>query len=96
MSFSVSRDGGAFEWAGSSLFSVFAQMSNLWNLGMYRTIFDILRFNAFALDLLDLEETDELHALSISTYLDMHNYSQEFRDNYLIVRTFEGGADGSL
>src|SRR5271170_806577 len=85
MSFSLSRDGGQFEWAGSSLRAVFSQMSNLWNAGMYRTIFDILRFNAFAIDLLDMEETDELRALSISTYLDEHNYSQVFRDNYLIA-----------
>ena len=85
MSFSVSRDQGQFEWAGSSLLTVFAQVSNLWNPGMYRTILDILRFNTFAADLLDLEETDELRALSISTYLNRHNYSRDFRDNYLIV-----------
>jgi len=53
---------------------------------MYRTIFDILRFNAFSTDLLNMEETDELRALSISTYLDRHTYSQEFRDNYLIAK----------
>src|SRR5271154_2851006 len=91
MSFSVSRDGGQFEWAGSSLRAVFSQMSNLWNAGMYRTIFDILRFNAFATDVLDMEETEELPTLSISTYLDRHNYSQDFRDNYLIVSAIDGG-----
>jgi len=91
MSFSVSRDGGQFEWAGSSLTAVFSQISNLWNVSMYRTIFDILRFNAFATDLLDMEETEELPTLSISTYLDRHNYSQDFRDNYLIVSAIDGG-----
>ena len=85
MSFSVSRDDGDFEWSGSSLFSVFSQLSNLWNPGMYRTLFDILRFNIFATDLLGMKETEELRAMSISTYLDQHNYSQAFRDNYLIV-----------
>ena len=85
MSFSVTRDDGDFEWSGSSLFSVFSQLSNLWNPGMYRTLFDILRFNTFATDLLDMKETEELRAMSISTYLDQHNYSQAFRDNYLIV-----------
>jgi len=85
MSFSVSRDAGAFEWSGSSLFTVFSQLSNLWNLEMYRTLFDIIRFNTFATDLLELPETEELRAMSISTYLDQHQYSQEFRDNYLIV-----------
>jgi predicted NAD/FAD-binding protein len=85
MSFSVTRDDGDFEWSGSSLFSVFSQLSNLWNSGMYRTLFDILRFNTFATDLLDMKETEELRAMSISTYLDQHHYSQVFRDNYLIV-----------
>jgi len=54
---------------------------------MYRTIFDIIRFNTFATDLLDMEETDELRAMSISTYLDQYGYSQDFRDNYLIVHS---------
>jgi predicted NAD/FAD-binding protein len=85
MSFSVSRDAGAFEWSGNSIFTVFSQLSNLWSPGMYRTLFDIIRFNTFATDLLDMEETDELRAMSISTYLDENGYSQEFRDNYLIV-----------
>lgn len=85
MSFSVSRDGGEFEWSGSSLSAVFCQFSNLFNLGMYRTLFDIIRFNTFATDLLDLPEFDELRSMSISTYLDRNGYSQDFRDNYLIV-----------
>src|SRR5438034_7661491 len=87
MSFSVSRDEGAFEWSGSSIFSVFSQLSNLWNPGMYRTLFDIIRFNTYATDLLNMDETEELRAMSISTYLDQQNYSQAFRDNYLIVWT---------
>jgi predicted NAD/FAD-binding protein len=85
MSFSVSRDGGKFEWSGSSLSSVFVQFANLWKPGMYRLLFDIIRFNTFATDLLDMEETDELRAMSISEYLNQHNYSQDFRDDYLIV-----------
>jgi predicted NAD/FAD-binding protein len=95
MSFSVSRDAGAFEWSGSSLPAVFSQTSNLWNLGMYRTLFDIIRFNTFATDLLDMEETPELRAMSISTYLDQNHYCQEFRDNYLIVTLIRERADGS-
>ena len=72
----------------ASVSGVFSQLSNLWNPGMYRTLFDILRFNTFATDLLDMEETEELRAMSISTYLNQHNYSQAFRDNYLIVSPF--------
>jgi predicted NAD/FAD-binding protein len=96
MSFSVSRDAGAFEWSGSSLFGLFSQPSNLWNPQMYRTIFDILRFNTFATDLLAMPETEELQTMSISTYLDQHQYSQAFRDNYLIVLPLTCNTDGSL
>src|SRR5579871_88251 len=78
MSFSVSRDRGEFEWSGSSLLTVFCQLSNLWNWGMYRTLFDIIRFNTFAIDLLDMPETERLRNMSIATYLDANGYSQEF------------------
>jgi predicted NAD/FAD-binding protein len=84
MSFSVSRDQGVFEWAGNSLSSVFAQEENLYKLGFWRMIFDIVRFNQFALDLLaDDTPTD----LTIGEYLDREGYSAEFRDDYLIPMT---------
>ena len=52
MTFGVSRDQGRFEWAGSSLSAVFAQKQNLFSPRMWRLIFDIIRFNQFALDVL--------------------------------------------
>ncbi|ATZ57353.1 hypothetical protein BCIN_14g04990 [Botrytis cinerea B05.10] len=59
MTFGVSRDKGLFEWSGTSLSSVFAQRKNLFSLRMWRMIFDIIRFNQFALDLLKEEEKSE-------------------------------------
>lgn len=59
MTFGVSRDKGSFEWSGTSLSSVFAQRKNLFSLRMWRMIFDIIRFNQFALDLLKEEEKSE-------------------------------------
>ncbi|KAI9739415.1 MAG: hypothetical protein M1818_005103 [Claussenomyces sp. TS43310] len=56
MSFGVSRDQGLFEWAGTSLGAIFAQKSNVLSLRMWRMIFDIVRFNQFALDILKNEE----------------------------------------
>lgn len=66
-------------------------------------IFDIIRFNQFALDLLSLEEESETdpiiangsagynskpgHQQSIGEYLDEHNYSEAFRNDYLIPMT---------
>ena len=108
MTFGVSRDKGLFEWAGTSLSAVFAQKSNFFSLRMWQMIFDIIRFNQFALDLLAEEEESEEdisgangsaangsahHSLgkprqqSIGEYLDRENYSEAFRNDYLIPMT---------
>ena len=57
MTFGISRDQGSFEWAGTSLSSVFAQPSNIVSPRMWRLLYDVVRFNAYALDL--LRESDE-------------------------------------
>ncbi|KAF9820730.1 hypothetical protein IEO21_01173 [Rhodonia placenta] len=41
MTFSVSRDGGAFEWAGNNLSSVFCQPKRLLDPDMWRMLYDI-------------------------------------------------------
>ena len=100
MTFGVSRDQGRFEWAGTSLSSVFAQKENIFSLRMWRLIFDIVRFNEFAVDVLMKEEESEndpaVHAgkgtnkpcqESIGEYLDREGYSKSFRDDYLIPMT---------
>ena len=103
MTFGVSRDSGLFEWAGTSLSSVFAQRRNLLSPRMWLLLFDIIRFNQFALDLLaDEDEGDEDPASveelkenpksprsqeSIGEYLDRNGYSQAFRDDYLLPMT---------
>ena len=103
MTFGVSRDQGLFEWAGTSISSIFAQKSNTISLRMWQMIFDIIRFNQFALDLLTEEEESELDPThvngssprpqkprrqqSIGEYLDQNNYSDAFRNDYLIPMT---------
>lgn len=100
MTFGVSRDQGRFEWAGTSLGAVFAQWKNMFSPRMWRLIFDIIRFNQFALDLLQQEDESENDPTSkgdkqrsrqapesIGDYLDRNNYSQTFRDDYLIPMT---------
>lgn len=59
MTFSVSRDGGAYEWSGASLNGIFAQRRNLWNPRTWRMVLDILRFNLTAIELLSTEDSDE-------------------------------------
>ena len=47
------------------------KLMNSLNPRLYRMIFDILRFNLFALDILKEEGTDEM---SIGEYLDREGY----------------------
>lgn len=99
MTFGVSRDHGAFEWSGEGQ-GIFAQRRNVFSPRHWRMIFDIVRFNQFALDLLADENEDgidrlgspkkirnEIANISIGEYLDREGYSQGFRDDYLIPMT---------
>ena len=102
MTFGVSRDAGLFEWAGTSLSSLFAQKLNLVSPSFWCMIFDVLRFNQFALDLLrDNTETGygtskvstpgsarhADHQESIGQYLEREGYSERFKNDYLIPMT---------
>jgi predicted NAD/FAD-binding protein len=51
---------------------------------MWRMVFDIVRFNQFALDVLMADEPTEE---TIGEYLDREGYSNAFRDDYLIPMT---------
>ena len=99
MTFGISRDQGKFEWAGNSLSAIFAQRKNLFNPKMWLLMFDIMRFNQFAVDMLVDEDQSEINLTrpkgtikpdtteSIGEYLDRNHYSQSFRDDYLIPMT---------
>jgi predicted NAD/FAD-binding protein len=85
MSFSVSVDGGAFEWAaqaGSKLNGVFAQRRNIVSPAHLRMLGDIWRFARKAV--LDLERGD-LNGLSLRDYLDRGSFGARFRNDYLLA-----------
>ncbi|KAK5120200.1 hypothetical protein LTR85_006406 [Meristemomyces frigidus] len=99
MTFSVTRDHGKFEWSGETQ-GIFAQRKNMFRPRHWRMIFDIVRFNQFALDLLADDDEDGIERLgspvkrrkymrdmSVGEYLDREGYSQAFRDDYLIPMT---------
>ncbi|TKA77254.1 hypothetical protein B0A55_06142 [Friedmanniomyces simplex] len=99
MTFGVTRDHGKFEWSGEAQ-GIFAQRRNLFRLRHWRMIFDILRFNQFALDLIADEDEGGITRLgspakrrkyagemSVGEYLDREGYSRAFRDDYLIPMT---------
>jgi predicted NAD/FAD-binding protein len=85
MTFSVSRDGGAFEWAGKSPATLFCQVRRLLDPQMWRMIYDILRFNACARRILLTPKNNDERDISIGEYLDNEGYSSAFRNNYLMV-----------
>ena len=60
MTFGVSRDDGKFEWSGTSLGSVFAQWGNIISPRFWRMLYDVVRFNQYALDLLHQECESEV------------------------------------
>ncbi|KAI1820966.1 amine oxidase [Xylaria intraflava] len=89
--FSVSRNKGSFEWAGSSLDAIFCQRTNLFSPKMWRLVFDVFRFNNFALDLLrdgdagsDGPHPASTNMESVGHYLERQGYSDTFRNDYLI------------
>jgi predicted NAD/FAD-binding protein len=88
MTFSVSRDRGAFEWAGTNLSTVFCQLQNIVSLGMWRMIWDVVRFNVCARRFLYDKALSKDGSISIGEFLVNEGFSGEFRDNYLIVSAY--------
>ena len=87
MTFSVSRDGGAFEWAGNTngLKAFFTTWKRILDGKMWRLAYDILRFNACARRVLKSRDEKAGAELSIGDYLKKEGYSHAFRDDYLVV-----------
>lgn len=85
MTFSVCRDSGKFEWAGSNLLTVFAQPSNLLRPKHWQMIYDIVKFNCLSLEVLEWPEKDPRTKWTLKEYLDWRKFGKEFRDDYLLV-----------
>jgi predicted NAD/FAD-binding protein len=81
MSFSVSVDRGALEWAGTSLNTVFAQRRNLISPSFIGMLRDILRFNAAAAH---NYETARRERLSVGELLLAGGYGAPFQRHYLL------------
>ncbi|KAI9188252.1 hypothetical protein H9P43_002643 [Blastocladiella emersonii ATCC 22665] len=63
MSFAVSRNRGAFEWAGDTLFTLFAQRKNVFDFsrkGVWVMLYDVMRFHWIAAAIADA--ADEITA----------------------------------
>jgi predicted NAD/FAD-binding protein len=83
MSFAVSLDEGALEYSGSGANGFFGQRRNLWRVGHWRMLRDILRFYREAPALIDAgDECDP--AISLGDYLTSRGYSRAFSDDHLL------------
>jgi uncharacterized protein len=87
MSFSVQVPGAAshrgLEWAGTNLDAVFSQRRNLLRPSFWRMLRDLLRFNALATRIVQAGHDAALRQ-PLGRFLDQHDFSQPFRDWYLL------------
>jgi predicted NAD/FAD-binding protein len=78
MSFSVSLDGGALEYAGTDLNGLFAQRRNLVSPRFWSMLRDLVRFYRQAPG-----EVQRFGMVSLDEYLDARGYGKAFRDDHL-------------
>ncbi len=81
MSFSVSRHNGGFEYAGTSLGSLFAQPINAVRPAFWSMLSDLRRFYATAPR--DLDKL-AISAETLGDYLDRRNYGVHFKEDHLL------------
>ena len=79
MSFGVSKNDAAYEYAGGELRQLFAQPSNIFKRRFWRMVADILRFNEQAPKLLDAASD-----ASLGEYLNANSYSEGFVEDYIL------------
>jgi predicted NAD/FAD-binding protein len=80
MSFGVSKNNAAYEYAGGDLKQLFAQPGNIFKRRFWRMVADILRFNKEAPKLLDGVASQE----SLGEYLIANDYSEGFVEDYIL------------
>ncbi len=79
MSFSVRSDARDFEYAGTSLDTLYAQRRHLASPGFHRMVWDILRFYREAPALLAAD-----HELPLRSWLEERRFSQQFIADHLV------------
>lgn len=86
MSFSVKAgraQGGALEWSGSSLATVFSQKRNIISARFWRMLRDIIRFNRLATQL--ALKGDEAHLKqTVGEFLEANGLGVGFREDYFL------------
>lgn len=78
MTFAVSTGGGALQYAGNDLFTLFAQKKNLFSRRFWSMLLDIKRFYAEAPG-----HIEKMAGVTLGDYLDTHGYGAPFREDHL-------------
>ena len=78
MTFAVSLRGGALEYAGNDLFTLFAQKKNLFSRRFWSMLLDIRRFYGQA-----PRDLAEMNGVTLGEYLDRRSYGPAFREDHL-------------
>jgi predicted NAD/FAD-binding protein len=81
MSFAVSLDDGALEYAGSNLGQLFAQKKNLFRPRFWTMLRDIKRFYRDAPRFLDAPDDD---IMTLGAYLDANGFGVSFQQDHLL------------
>jgi uncharacterized protein len=81
MSFGVSCRQSGYEYSSRGLRGYFAQKRNVLRARPYRLFGEMRRFNREATKVFERPDADRV---TLGAYLDEHNYSQEFRELYLM------------
>lgn len=84
MSFAVSLDDGAFEFAGSNLAALFCQPSNLFRPRFHKMLADIRKFNNRAKDLANSTSAADAESLTVDAFLKRERLGEDFRNRYLL------------
>ena len=82
MTFSVERKSDNLVWSGTNLFTVFAQIKNLFSIRFLKFLGEVLRFNRNSKSYLDISKGNL--DLTLGELLDSYNYSNDFRKWYLL------------
>ncbi|PGH27266.1 hypothetical protein AJ80_00976 [Polytolypa hystricis UAMH7299] len=82
-SFSSSQIDGSFEWSFRSIYYTLLQVRSLMRQDTLWMLFDVTRFNHFALDVLRVDMATG-PVQTVREYLAAQGYCDTFRDNYIV------------
>lgn len=82
MTFSVERSSEKIIWAGTNLFTVFAQLKNLFSFRFFKFLYEVLKFNKNSKNYFEESKLDL--SLTLGQLLERKKYGEDFKNWYLL------------